>query len=63
LGWAWVGQEFVVSSEEVGWMVVATVVDVELEDVFGGDIVGFTEASSQRMGSLTNPVYQGSIWV
>jgi hypothetical protein len=37
-------------------MVNAIVVDVELEDVFEGDIVGFTAASSERMGVLTNPV-------
>jgi hypothetical protein len=42
--------------EEVGWMVVVTIVDARVEDVSKGDTIGFVEASFQNMKALSNLV-------
>jgi len=42
--------------EEVGWMVVVSVVGIGVEDVSKGDTIGFVEESFQNMKALSNLV-------
>jgi hypothetical protein len=42
--------------EEVGWMVVVSVVGIAVEDVSKGGTIGFVEASFQNMKALSKLV-------
>jgi len=46
----------VVIFEEVVWMVVVTIVDDRVEDVYEGDTFGFVAIILKNMKALSNPI-------